>query len=186
MEKSEEEEGGELTAWAALPCTTLRSIPLNDTRGTGSPGLAHPGGLQAPARDFFSLGSPDSNPCRPLTNGGVVDVIVSSDHAQVQGRHVHLVLNADALGLLQVTQGLLHELGQVVRQVTMRDACEGERSRESAGDGRQAPGEPQKDTVSSEHADPAGCSNWGSGSCGGTGRSRSGSPRRPACSRWSW
>lgn len=62
-----------------------------------------------------------------LTNGGVVDVIVGGDHAQVQGRHVHLVLDADALGLLQVTQGLLHELRQVVRQVTMGDACEGDR-----------------------------------------------------------
>lgn len=45
-----------------------------------------------------------------LTDGGVIDVIVGGDHAQVQGRHVHLVLDADALGLLQVTQGLLHEL----------------------------------------------------------------------------
>lgn len=45
-----------------------------------------------------------------LTNGGVVDVIVGSDHAQVQRCHIHLVLDADALGLLQVTQGLLHQL----------------------------------------------------------------------------
>lgn len=47
---------------------------------------------------------------QPLTNGGIVDVIVGSNHAQVQGCHVHLVLYADALGLLQVTQGLLHQL----------------------------------------------------------------------------
>lgn len=89
----------------------------------------------------------DSSPCQPLTNGGIVDVIVSSDHAQVQGCHIHLVLNADTLGLLKVTQGLLHKLGQVVRQVTMGDACEGERSRESPGDGQQRLREAQKDTV---------------------------------------
>lgn len=38
----------------------------------------------------------------PLTDGGVVDVVVGSDHAQVEWRHVHFVLDADALGLLQV------------------------------------------------------------------------------------
>lgn len=48
--------------------------------------------------------------CQPLTNSGIVDVIVGSDHAQVQGCHIHLILYADALGLLQVTQGLLHQL----------------------------------------------------------------------------
>lgn len=45
-----------------------------------------------------------------LTNGGVVYVIVGSNHAQVQRGHIHLVLNTDALGLLQVTEGLLHQL----------------------------------------------------------------------------
>lgn len=45
----------------------------------------------------------------PLTNGGVVDVVIGGDHAQVQGCHVHLILDADTLGLLQVTQGLLHQ-----------------------------------------------------------------------------
>lgn len=45
-----------------------------------------------------------------LTNGGVVYVIVGSNHAQIQRGHIHLILNADALGLLQVTKGLLHQL----------------------------------------------------------------------------
>lgn len=44
-----------------------------------------------------------------LTNGGVVDVVVGSDHAQVQRRHIHLVLDANAFGLLQVTQGLFYQ-----------------------------------------------------------------------------
>lgn len=36
------------------------------------------------------------------TDGGVVDVVVGSDHAQIERCNVHLVLYADALGLLQV------------------------------------------------------------------------------------
>lgn len=32
-----------------------------------------------------------------LTNGGVVDVVVGSDHSQVKGRHVHLILDTDTL-----------------------------------------------------------------------------------------
>lgn len=53
------------------------------------------------------------------TDGGVVDVVVGSDHAQIERSHIHLVLYADALGLLQVVQRGFHQLGQVVRQVTM-------------------------------------------------------------------
>lgn len=45
-----------------------------------------------------------------LTDGGVVDIVVGSDHAQVKRCHVHLILDADALGLLQVMQGVLHQL----------------------------------------------------------------------------
>ncbi len=36
------------------------------------------------------------------TNCGVVDVVVGGDHAQIERRYIHLVLYADALGLLQV------------------------------------------------------------------------------------
>jgi hypothetical protein len=34
-------------------------------------------------------------------DGGVVNVVVGGDHAQVQGRCVHVLLNADALAVLQ-------------------------------------------------------------------------------------
>ena len=34
-------------------------------------------------------------------DGGVVDVVVGGDHAQVQGCCVHVLLNADALAVLQ-------------------------------------------------------------------------------------
>lgn len=52
-----------------------------------------------------------------LTNGGVVDVVIRCNHAQVQRCHVHLILNADALGLLQIVQSVLHQLRQMIRQV---------------------------------------------------------------------
>lgn len=42
------------------------------------------------------------------TDGGVVDVVVGGNHAQVERRHVHLVLDADALGLLQVMECVFH------------------------------------------------------------------------------
>lgn len=45
-----------------------------------------------------------------LTDSGVVDIVVGSNHAQVKRCHVHLILDADALGLLQVMQGVLHQL----------------------------------------------------------------------------
>lgn len=32
-----------------------------------------------------------------LTYGGVVDVVVGGDHAQIERRHVHLVLHTDTL-----------------------------------------------------------------------------------------
>lgn len=62
------------------------------------------------------------------TDGGVVDVVVGGDHAQVERHHVHLVLDADALGLLQVGERLLHQLRQVVRQVTVGHSWRGEPS----------------------------------------------------------
>lgn len=61
----------------------------------------------------------DPSPGAVVTYGGVVDVVVGGDHAQVERGHVHLVLDADALGLLQVTESLLHQLRQVIRQVTV-------------------------------------------------------------------
>ena len=36
-------------------------------------------------------------PVAVLTDGGVVDVVVGGDHAQIQRRHVHLVLDTDTL-----------------------------------------------------------------------------------------
>lgn len=36
------------------------------------------------------------------TDGGVVDVVVGGNHAQIEGSYIHLILYADALGLLQV------------------------------------------------------------------------------------
>lgn len=53
-----------------------------------------------------------------LTNGGVADVVVGGDHAQIEGLRVHLVLDRDALAVLQVLQRVLHELGESVRQVS--------------------------------------------------------------------
>ena len=64
------------------------------------------------------------------TYGGVVDVVVGSDHAQVERREVHLVFYSHTLGLLQVRQSVLHQLRQVVREVTMGHTCEGEKERE--------------------------------------------------------
>lgn len=64
-----------------------------------------------------------AHPSRALTDGGVVDVVIGCDHPQVQRGHIHLVLDADALGLLQVTEGLLHQLREVIRQVPVGHAC---------------------------------------------------------------
>ena len=36
--------------------------------------------------------------CQVLTNGGVVDVVVGSNHSKVEGREVHLILNSHTLG----------------------------------------------------------------------------------------
>ena len=55
-------------------------------------------------------------------DGGVVDVVVGGDHAQVQRGHVHLVLDRDALGLFEVGEGLLDHFRQVVREVTVGHA----------------------------------------------------------------
>ena len=44
------------------------------------------------------------------TYGGIVDVVVCSNHAKVERREVHLVLNGHTLGLLQIGQSVLHQL----------------------------------------------------------------------------
>lgn len=68
----------------------------------------------------------------------VVDVVVRRDHAQVQRRRVHweksarlgslgartLVLDRDGLGVLEVRERLLDELRKVVREMSVRCACE--------------------------------------------------------------
>lgn len=56
-----------------------------------------------------------------VTYGCIINVVVSSDHAQVQGQTVHLVLDADALRLLQIRERVLDEFGQMIGQVPMRD-----------------------------------------------------------------
>lgn len=56
------------------------------------------------------------------TDGGVVDVVVGRNHAQIEWCYIHLILYADALGLLQVMQRVFHQLRQMVRQVTMGHA----------------------------------------------------------------
>ena len=58
-----------------------------------------------------------------FTYSCVVDVVVGSDHAQVQGCNIHLVFNTDTLGLFQVSERVLHELRQVIWQVTMSHTC---------------------------------------------------------------
>ena len=55
-------------------------------------------------------------------DGGVVDVVVGGDHAQVERGSVHVLLDADALAVLQLGQRVLYHLGQVVRQVSVGDA----------------------------------------------------------------
>lgn len=57
------------------------------------------------------------------TDGGVVDVVVSGNHSQIERSNVHFILNADAFGLLQVMQGVFHQFGEVIGQVTMGHAC---------------------------------------------------------------
>lgn len=120
-----------------------------------------------------------------LTNGGVVYVIVGSNHAQVQRGHIHLVLNTDAFGLLQVTEGLLHQLWQVVRQMTMGYPC-GDIRGKSQDTASLGLWKPWRAVCALQFTDPAGCSNWGSVSFCDTERSRWGSPQHPACSQWSW
>lgn len=57
-------------------------------------------------------------------DGAVVDVVVGGDHAQIDGRHVNVVLDADALGVLEVAESGLDQLGQVVRQMAMGHALQ--------------------------------------------------------------
>jgi len=56
------------------------------------------------------------------TDGGVVDVVVGGDHAQIERRYIHFILDADAFGLLQVVQCVFNQLRKVVGQVTMGHA----------------------------------------------------------------
>lgn len=84
-------EEQESTAWAALLSCSIISLA-----NTGY--------------HISSQQTPEAHAALVLTNGGVVYVIVGSNHAQIQRRHIHLILNADALGLLQVTKGLFHQL----------------------------------------------------------------------------
>lgn len=84
------------------------------------PSLLHP---QHPKRTERSSSKHCAASRISLTNGGVVDVVIGCNHPQVQGSHVHLVLNADALGLLQVTEGLLHQLGEVVGEMPVGHTC---------------------------------------------------------------
>lgn len=58
------------------------------------------------------------------TDGGVVDVVVGGDHAQVERPRVHVVHDGDALGVLQVRERGLHEVGEVVREVAVGHALE--------------------------------------------------------------
>jgi len=64
----------------------------------------------------------------PSTNSGVVDVIVSCNHAQVEWCYISLILYIDAARSLQVTQRTLHQLREVVGQVPVRDACVGSKA----------------------------------------------------------
>ena len=57
-------------------------------------------------------------------DGGVVDVVVSGDHAQVERRRVHVVLDGDAFGLLQIRECVLDQFGQMIRQMTMRHSLQ--------------------------------------------------------------
>jgi hypothetical protein len=50
----------------------------------------------------------------------IVDVVVRRDHAEVERRDVHLVLDRDRLRVLQVGESRLDQLGQVVAQMPVR------------------------------------------------------------------
>mmetsp|Transcript_30308 Transcript_30308/g.77305 ORF Transcript_30308/g.77305 Transcript_30308/m.77305 type:complete len:603 (-) Transcript_30308:4987-6795(-) len=69
---------------------------------------------------------------RKQLDGGVGDVVVRGDHAQVEGRDVHVVLDRDRLGALQVAQRRLHQLRQVVAQVPVARARHGVKVRVQA------------------------------------------------------
>ena len=57
--------------------------------------------------DYFGL--IDQTQTQQL-NGCVVDVIVGSYHAQVEGDSVHVILNADTIAVLQLTESAIHHL----------------------------------------------------------------------------
>ena len=62
-----------------------------------------------PSLSFLQAGCPSCRPTNSVkalkakianrwqTDGGVVDVVVGCDHAQIQWRHIHFIFNADAL-----------------------------------------------------------------------------------------
>ena len=41
-------------------------------------------------------------------DGGIVYVVVGGDHAEVERRRVHVLLDADTLGVLELAQRALH------------------------------------------------------------------------------
>eukprot|EP00982_Pelagococcus_subviridis_P006987 30392-Pelagococcus_subviridis.AAC.4 len=55
---------------------------------------------------------------------GVRDVIVRPNHTEVERRHVHVVLDRDALGRFEIRERRFHELGERVGQVSVRHAGE--------------------------------------------------------------
>eukprot|EP01137_Pigoraptor_chileana_P032321 Opistho-2@21522 len=52
-------------------------------------------------------------------DGHVVDIVESGDHSQVEREEVHLVHNFNALRPLEISECILHEFREMVRQVTM-------------------------------------------------------------------
>mmetsp|Transcript_10154 Transcript_10154/g.33218 ORF Transcript_10154/g.33218 Transcript_10154/m.33218 type:complete len:242 (-) Transcript_10154:1105-1830(-) len=61
---------------------------------------------------------------REELDGRVLDVVVGRDHAEVQRRHVDVVVDGDALGLFQVADDVLDELREVVGDVAIRRALD--------------------------------------------------------------
>lgn len=56
------------------------------------------------------------------TNGTMINIVIGSNHAQVQWRKVHFVFYGNTFGLLQVGQRSLHQFTQMVTEMTMSDA----------------------------------------------------------------
>ena len=51
-------------------------------------------------------------------NGGVVNVVVGGDHAEVEGGDVHAVFNGNALGVLKIRKSGLGEKEEKGRKVS--------------------------------------------------------------------